>query len=62
MFKRKTWTEVKRHYTAPNSDVKNVKNISEDLLMKIAYGFTSIEMRCDQTGEVKYVTQYGDQR
>ena len=64
MFKRKTWTEVSRCFTPPNERADKLKAWGadhQDLLMKILYGFTTVELRCDQTGEVKFIQSYGNQ-
>jgi len=57
------WEEVRRVYTPPNSIVTKATNVGYDMIMKISYGFTTIEYR-DKKGRKKpeFAVLYGDQR
>lgn len=59
---RHKWTEVRRRYTSGlnTSDMK-AKGLTQETLNHILYGFTSVEMRCDECKNIKFVTQNGDQ-
>lgn len=59
MFKKKTWTEVNRYFTPPVA-VSSAKGYSSDLIRKILNGFTTIELKCNETGELKFYEEYGD--
>lgn len=61
MFKRKTWIEVSRYYTPPVY-VDKVRGITEDTLRKMLNGFTTVELRCNETGELRFYEEYGDLR
>lgn len=43
---RKTWSEVARRYTAPNSTIKRMTGIADyeayDLVMKLSYGLQQL--------------------
>lgn len=58
----KTWTEVKRRYTPPVRGIDSMKGTGVDTMRKVLHGFTTIELRCNQTGELKFQEVYGDQR
>lgn len=66
MFKKKTWTEVKRHYSPPTNTLGPLKTNGavDPKIMKFInrdrFGFTVIELCCDQTGELKFYEEYGD--
>lgn len=62
MFKRKTWTEIRRVYTPGVTKITGVKSMSNDLARKLFFGFTSVELRCDRTGEIQFIEEVGDQR
>lgn len=62
MFKRKTYEEVGRYYTPPPMGIKRIKSEAgsgEDIL-KYLLGFTTIEMRCKETGELHFYYEKGD--
>jgi len=61
MFRRKHWIEVGRIFTPPVNKSFKVDRVSEEMLQKTLIGFTSIELREERTGEIKFVEQYGDQ-
>lgn len=62
MFKRKTWTEVNRRFNAPLEGLKSLKGGDPDWQKRVIYGYTTIEMRCNETGELKFYEECGDQR
>lgn len=54
MFHHHKWVEVKRTFNRPNKDVISVKNVSPEDLQKILHGFTIIELKCDDCGDMKF--------
>lgn len=60
MFKQKTWTEVNRFYTPAVQNLESISGTKTDTMRKVLHGFTTIELRCDQTGELKFYEEYGD--
>ena len=47
---RHQWIEARRAFTRPS--VRSLKNVSEDTIERMAFGVTSIELRC-ACGDVK---------
>jgi len=59
MSKPKKWVEVSRRFVPPNYWHGNISGDSE-AVNKVIHGFTVIEMKHRQTGDIKFVTQIGD--
>lgn len=69
MFRKRTWQEVERRFTPPNYlgayEAEGVSASAMDTLIrnqeKANFGFTTIEMQCVETGELKFYEEIGDQ-
>ena len=65
MMRRKTWTEVARRFSPPQPLEKFKAQYADAAFYRAfnrsQHGFTVIELRCDQTGELKFYEEYGDQ-
>lgn len=60
MFKRcfHRWIEESREYTPPAASV-DATGYSGNLLLKLAMGITSVELKCEKCGDVKFSTVPG---
>jgi len=62
MFHRHKWEEISRHYT-PGVQLQRVSNPYDEtarVLEKIIFGFTVIELKCNECGELNHVILIGD--
>ena len=61
MFHRHKWEEISRHYT-PGVKVHNITNVNDDtadVLEKIIFGFTTVELKCNECGKLDHVIIIG---
>lgn len=54
------WTEIGRSFSPPPGG--NVKNADIELIQQLAFGVTSVELRCEVCGEVTERLLTGDRR
>ena len=62
LFHRHKWEEISRHYT-PGVKLSNINNLNDDtadVLERIIFGFTVIELKCNECGELNHVIVIGD--
>lgn len=56
------WSVVTRRFTAPISGLKSAKGMTEEILMDVLYGFTTVEEQCSICGKTTFQNVNGDQR
>ena len=52
------WIEVKRVYVEP-AFADKMKNLDEDLIRDLVFGFTNIEQQCSECGLKQFTKQHG---
>lgn len=64
MFERckHTWVEVKRVYIPPDTGIIEGRGFSAHWWNKIIYGYTVIELKCDNCGDIITKEFIGDLR
>ena len=55
-----TWLEVRRSYSPPLWGSKWQGNLTVEFSKMIAFGITSIELRCADCGDIKVTEAVGD--
>lgn len=58
-WKKRKWVEVNRFFTPPRYGV-SATSITTEEINKISFGFTTIEMRDELSGELKHIVVIGD--
>jgi hypothetical protein len=62
IFHRHQWVETSRRFNPPQVDVKRWEGHRTDLVMRLVYGITVVELRCDTCGDVKATSYAGEAR
>lgn len=61
LFHRHRWVEVARRFVPPKaSKARKVWNVSEDFIREFTFGFTVVELRCEECGNVAERKLTGD--
>jgi len=63
LFHKHRWEEISRRFTAGVQLPKRVHNPNDEtarVLEKIIFGFTVIELKCNECGELKHTIVIGD--
>lgn len=59
LFHRCRWTEVARYFTQPAAPTRAL-SCSEYMSNRLFFGFTTIELRCEGCGDVKFTETHGN--
>lgn len=56
------WSEVSRRFQKPPTsfDLKGPPNQNQELIVKMTYGFTTIEQRCPICYTIRFIEALGD--
>ncbi len=61
MFHRHKWREIQRVYSPPRLEgVTSLEIPSREIFERIVHGFMTIELRCEECGDLKIVTTLGE--
>lgn len=60
LFHTHKWEEEARWYNPPYTRAFEATRASEEMMQKIMFGFTSVEIRCSLCGDMKCVELHGD--
>jgi hypothetical protein len=52
---------VTRRFTPPDSRLSSTRGIDGDELMRLLYGFTTVEQRCETCGLTNFIKVSGNQ-
>lgn len=59
MFHTHSWVEVRRSFSPPAFSFKS-ESINEDSLRRLTSGFTTVELKCKECGDLKSTEMFGD--
>lgn len=54
-----TWHVVSKTYTAPNQKLTSASNLSDYLTLRLVYGLTIVELKCDKCGKIYHESTHG---